>query len=44
MFPTPPQHKELKWKEKHRQIYEEVRATMEEGRTSRAAGMGQQGP
>lgn len=43
MFPTPPRHKELKGKEKRSRIQEEVRAAVEEGRTSRAAGMGQQG-
>lgn len=43
MFPTPPRHKELKGKEKRSRIQEEVRAAVEEGRTSREAGMGQQG-
>lgn len=43
MFPTPPRPKELKGKEKRSRIQEEVRAAVEEGRMSRAAGMGQQG-
>ena len=43
MFPTPPRHRECKGKEKRRQIQEEVRTAVEEGRTSRAAGLRQQG-
>lgn len=43
VFPTPPRHKESNRKEKQRQIQEEVRAAVEEGRSSRAAGLRQQG-
>ena len=43
MFPAPPRLRECKGKEKRRQIQEEVRAGVEEGRTSRAAGLRQQG-
>lgn len=43
MVPTPPRHRECKGKEKRRQIQEEVRTAVDEGRTSRAAGLRQQG-
>ena len=40
--PTP-RYRERKGKEKRRQIQEEVRAAVEEGRSSRAVGLKQQG-
>lgn len=43
MFLTPARHRECKGKEQRRQIQEEVRTAVEEGRTSRAAGLRQQG-
>ena len=43
MFPTPPRHREAQGKEKRRQIQECVRTAVEDGRKSRAAGLGQQG-
>lgn len=43
MFQTPPWHRECKGKEERGQIQEVVRTAVEDGRTSRAAGLRQQG-